>query len=105
MSNELIDTEYMEAWKPEPKPSKPVAVMSHEVPEVALKEDVVEMFRSNVPEVARHAMELALQSDKPAEVMAMLQVMLDRVYGKAVQQVQADIRSMVLQKIEVNFVE
>jgi hypothetical protein len=66
--------------------------------------DVKKLMETNVAIVARDAMETILREGRASDKLALLGLMLDRVHGKAVQQISADIRSIELKKIEVNFV-
>lgn len=104
MSNDMEDDDD-DVWVPEPY-TPPLAGLVAKAAPTAVVEigDPVEMMKSKMPQMVARAIQLGLESDKLTEVMALLKEMNDRVYGKAVQQIQADIRSVELKKIEVNFV-
>lgn len=93
-------------WVPEVVGCNAVSAspVSRAVIEFDASMDVKKLMETNVAVVARDAMQTILEEGRASDKLALLGLMLDRLHGKAVQQISADIRSIELKKIEVNFV-
>lgn len=88
----------MEEWKPNiiGPDLKPRVEMTTQATSVSLVKnsgaDSIDLLcKSNIPAMWEKAISLGLQSDKPAEVLAILKEMLDRTYGKATEKVETEV--------------
>lgn len=87
-----------EEWKPniigpdlKPRSEMPVQATSTSLVKNSGADSIDLLCKSNIPAMWEKAIALGLQSEKPAEVLAILKEMLDRTYGKATEKVETEV--------------